>query len=222
MVVETEATTAQPAAQAYGRHFKHQVGLAACCCWTVRLGCRMRKSAPPLKAGDLVGVARQLAYDDLQPLAAGLELLRSWGLQANDQSIPERRWGYLAGTDQERIADLQATLSGPLAVPWRPGRRKTAGTPHSVESRLVTGIFRRLPALSARQSAGLDGGIPGLCQQFGGGTVLESDTGALSGTTGRPTGPILGKGWAKPHRRQSDRGVSSARQPAMLISQGRS
>ena len=82
----------------------------------------MRQSAPPLKAGDLVGVvAASSAYDDLQPLAAGLELLRSWGLRANDQFIPERRWGYLAGTDQERIADLQCQPSPALLACARGG-----------------------------------------------------------------------------------------------------
>ena len=52
------------------------------------------------------------------------------------------------------------TLSGLTGVcPWRMGRRKTAGTPRSVESRLVTGIFRRhSPALGPPERR-LDGGI---------------------------------------------------------------
>ena len=124
----------------------------------------MRQSAPPLKAGDLVGVvAASSAYDDLQPLAAGLELLRSWGLQANDQSIPERRWGYLAGTDQERIADLQCQPSPALLACARGGWGAARLLEHPIQWNpgWLLGFSDVTALLLARQSGGLDGGIHG-------------------------------------------------------------
>jgi muramoyltetrapeptide carboxypeptidase len=64
----------------------------------------------PLRRGDRVGlVAASSALDDGAKLAAGLELLRDWGLVVEDSpALLERRWGYLAGADAERAADLVA------------------------------------------------------------------------------------------------------------------
>jgi muramoyltetrapeptide carboxypeptidase len=64
----------------------------------------------PLRRGDRVGlVAASSALDDGAKLAAGLELLRGWGLVVEDRpALLERRWGYLAGVDAERAADLVA------------------------------------------------------------------------------------------------------------------
>lgn len=63
----------------------------------------------PLIRGDRVGlVAASSALDSGEALAAGLELLRSWGLtiEGDPQALLQRRWGYLAGRDGERLADL--------------------------------------------------------------------------------------------------------------------
>ena len=58
---------------------------------------------PHLQAGDRVGVvAASSAFKDPEPLEQGLSLLRSWGLKAEAESIPQRRWGYLAGSDQDQ------------------------------------------------------------------------------------------------------------------------
>jgi muramoyltetrapeptide carboxypeptidase len=53
-------------------------------------------------------VAASSALADLQRLEAGLAVLESWGLQLDDDPgrLRERHWGYLAGRDEERAADL--------------------------------------------------------------------------------------------------------------------
>ena len=63
----------------------------------------------PLRRGDRVRlVAASSALQSGESLAAGLELLRSWGLtiEADPAVLVQRRWGYLAGRDGERLADL--------------------------------------------------------------------------------------------------------------------
>ena len=63
----------------------------------------------PLRRGDRVGlVAASSALQSGEALLAGLELLRSWGLEIDGDpaALLERRWGYLAGHDRERLADL--------------------------------------------------------------------------------------------------------------------
>jgi len=63
----------------------------------------------PLRRGDRVRlVAASSALESGEALAAGLQLLRGWGLEieADPQALLQRRWGYLAGRDGERLADL--------------------------------------------------------------------------------------------------------------------
>ena len=63
---------------------------------------------PPLRAGDRVRlVAASSALADGERLEAGVALLRQWGLMVEERpALVGRRWGYLAGRDQERAADL--------------------------------------------------------------------------------------------------------------------
>ncbi|MFN9645085.1 MAG: LD-carboxypeptidase [Cyanobacteriota bacterium] len=72
---------------------------------------------PPLRAGDRVGlVAASSALDSDTRLQAGLRILRSWGLEVEEgASLVGRRWGYLAGHDAERAADLAPP--GPAVAP---------------------------------------------------------------------------------------------------------
>jgi muramoyltetrapeptide carboxypeptidase len=68
----------------------------------------------PLRRGDRVRlVAASSALDRAEALLAGLELLRSWGLviEGEPTALLERRWGYMAGRDAERLADL--SVAGP-------------------------------------------------------------------------------------------------------------
>ena len=63
----------------------------------------------PLRPGDRVKLAAaSSALEDAERLVAGLAILESWGLRCeeNPHTLPQRRWGYLAGRDSERLADL--------------------------------------------------------------------------------------------------------------------
>ncbi len=63
----------------------------------------------PLQTGDRVRlVAASSALENGEALAVGLELLRDWGLriEGDPLALLQRRWGYLAGRDAERLADL--------------------------------------------------------------------------------------------------------------------
>ena len=73
---------------------------------------------PPLRPGDRVRlVAASSALSDGERLAAGVALLRQWGLQVDERpSLVGRRWGYLAGRDHERAADLASEPSSPPAA----------------------------------------------------------------------------------------------------------
>lgn len=67
--------------------------------------------AAPLGPGDRVRlVAASSALEDGSRLDQGIAVLRDWGLAVEPRSdqLVGRRWGYLAGADGERAADLQA------------------------------------------------------------------------------------------------------------------
>jgi muramoyltetrapeptide carboxypeptidase len=69
-----------------------------------------------LRRGDRVAVlapASPLAAGREADLERGLERLRSWGLRPVLAEHARRRSGYLAGTDEERVRDLQAALDDP-------------------------------------------------------------------------------------------------------------
>lgn len=63
---------------------------------------------PPLRPGDRVDlVAASSALENDERLKAGIRILRSWGLEVAEHGpLLGRRWGYLAGRDPERAADL--------------------------------------------------------------------------------------------------------------------
>ncbi len=66
---------------------------------------------PALRRGDRLRlVAASSALEETGRLEAGLAILRDWGLElvGDPLAYGERRWGYLAGRDPERLADLIA------------------------------------------------------------------------------------------------------------------
>jgi len=118
--------------------------------------------AIPLQPGDAVAtVAPSSALTHDQQLLEGLSILESWGLLALEQSVADRRWGYLAGRDGERFSDL--TQTAPLLacarggwgaarllerpVPWQPG--------------WLLGFSDVTALLLARLAAGYAGGVHG-------------------------------------------------------------
>ncbi|MCH1604403.1 MAG: LD-carboxypeptidase, partial [Synechococcus sp. MOX_bin13] len=63
--------------------------------------------APPLRTGDRVTcVAASSALQDDIKLQEGIAVLQSWGLDVQPQTLASRRWGYFAGRDDTRHADL--------------------------------------------------------------------------------------------------------------------
>lgn len=65
----------------------------------------------PLRPGDRVRlVAASSALEGLERLQGGIAVLEGWGLAVEAHPAPLRRWGYLAGADWQRRADV---LGGP-------------------------------------------------------------------------------------------------------------
>jgi muramoyltetrapeptide carboxypeptidase len=62
----------------------------------------------PLRAGDRVRlVAASSALEGGERLQRGMAVLRSWGLEVEERpELVGRRWGFLAGEDHHRAADL--------------------------------------------------------------------------------------------------------------------
>lgn len=77
----------------------------------------IRPLPPALRPGDRVQlVAASSALADRERLDAGLSLMRSWGLEVIEGDAAQRRWGYLAGADQARGADLRLQGDPPSAL----------------------------------------------------------------------------------------------------------
>lgn len=77
---------------------------------------RERRRPPRLRAGDTVAVVSPAGPVPAEMLEAGLEHLRSWGLRVVvGKHVLDRhgRLDYLAGTDADRAADLQAAWCDP-------------------------------------------------------------------------------------------------------------
>ncbi|MEI6029697.1 MAG: LD-carboxypeptidase [Synechococcaceae cyanobacterium ELA739] len=78
---------------------------------------------PALRPGDRVRlVAASSALEETTRLQAGLAILEGWGLELAGDPLAcgERRWGYLAGRDPQRLADLIAPEAAgePQACLW--------------------------------------------------------------------------------------------------------
>ena len=65
------------------------------------------RATAPLRPGDAMAVvAASSAVADAERLHQGVSLLESWGLRCRPHSGVGRHWGYLAGRDEQRLADL--------------------------------------------------------------------------------------------------------------------
>ena len=102
------------------------------------MGLTERPLPRPLRPGDRVQlVAASSALAGRERLDAGLALLRSWGLEVIEGDGAERRWGYLAGDDQARAADLFST--GDPAPALRACLRGGWGSARILEGRPLLG-----------------------------------------------------------------------------------
>ncbi len=74
---------------------------------------------PALRPGARIGVFAPSHVFDAEGLAAGMARVRSWGWEPVPAPHLGRRWRVFAGTDDERLADLQWALSDPsLDAAW--------------------------------------------------------------------------------------------------------
>ena len=72
----------------------------------------MRKPAP-LRRGDVIGVVSPAAAVDEASLRAGVQLLEEAGFRVSLGAATLKKAGYLAGTDGERLADLDEMFRNP-------------------------------------------------------------------------------------------------------------
>ena len=116
----------------------------------------------PLKVGDSVAtIAAGSALSSPERLHQGLSILKGWGLESLPVSSIDRHWGYLAGSDDQRRGDLQA--SAPLLACARGGwgaARLLEGTVRWQPGWLL-GFSDATALLWARLNAGFDGNVHG-------------------------------------------------------------
>ncbi len=67
----------------------------------------------PLRRGDWIGVVSPGAAVDELNLSAGVRVLEAAGFRVRVGASARKKQGYLAGTDAERVADLNAMLRDP-------------------------------------------------------------------------------------------------------------
>jgi len=65
-----------------------------------------RLAWPRLRPGDVVRLVSPASFPDPAGVAATVGVLESWGLRVQVGRHAHARWGYLAGRDPERLADL--------------------------------------------------------------------------------------------------------------------
>ena len=72
------------------------------------------RKPPRLREGDTVGViAPASPWENRSELLRGLDGLRRWGLKVRPGAHLDDRHGYMAGRDEDRVADLHAMLLDP-------------------------------------------------------------------------------------------------------------
>ncbi|WP_430786318.1 S66 peptidase family protein [Actinoplanes sp. G11-F43] len=78
-----------------------------------RAGARPVVRPPALRPGDRVRVVAPAGVPDTTRLARGIQILESFGLVVETGAHLYDRYGYLAGTDADRLADLNAAFRDP-------------------------------------------------------------------------------------------------------------
>ena len=121
----------------------------------------------PLQCGDrvrLVAASSALAPASHERLAAGIAVLQQWGLAVEPSAAVNRSWGYLAGSDAERAADLSAHGSPALWACLRGGwgaARLLERADLALPDGWLLGFSDVTALLWAQRARGLGGGIHG-------------------------------------------------------------
>lgn len=92
-----------------------------------------------------------------------MSILESWGLRIRPDVISQRRWGYLAGRDEERRRDLHAIPHAPLLACARGGwgAARILEQPVTWQPGWLLGFSDVTALLCARMAAGISGGVHG-------------------------------------------------------------
>ncbi|MEB3255992.1 MAG: LD-carboxypeptidase [Synechococcaceae cyanobacterium] len=158
---------------------------------------------PPLRPGDRVRlVAASSALAESERLEAGLALLADWGLVVEGEAptIRERRWGYLAGRDHERAADL-ALPGGDVPPALWACVRGGWGSARLLESPLpqppgwLLGFSDVTSLLFARVRSGIGGGIHGPLLTTLAAEPAWSQARLRALLFGEPLADLQGEGW---------------------------
>ena len=115
----------------------------------------------PLQPGDRVRLAAASScLTEGRRLQAGIGILRSWALEVDQPFDTERHWGYLAGRDDERLADFApAPLLACVRGGWGSARLLERGW--SLPQGWLLGFSDVTSLLWAMQAAGCGGAIHG-------------------------------------------------------------
>ena len=122
-------------------------------------------SPAPLRPGDHVHVAAtSSALDGDHAMHEGLDVLEGWGVRVDRPELSGRRWGYFAGTDQQRRDDLIATSEEARLVAcarggWGAARLLEQSIPWRQD--WLLGFSDITALLWSRLAAGQPGGIHG-------------------------------------------------------------
>ena len=61
-----------------------------------------------LKKGDLINILAPGSFiDNDENFQNGIEILKNWGLEINENNSVSKKFGYLAGDDQSRFEELE-------------------------------------------------------------------------------------------------------------------
>ena len=121
-------------------------------------------SIPPLKEGEIITpVEASSALKDQDKFIEGLEIFKSWGLNVSENFEFSKRWGYLAGSDNDRYKNLHQSSSSALLAfvrgGWGSARLLEQNQPW--RKGWFLGFSDVTSLLFSRLSAGYDGCIHG-------------------------------------------------------------
>jgi muramoyltetrapeptide carboxypeptidase len=156
----------------------------------------------PLQPGDRVqpvAASSALQPEAIKRLEGGIAVLESWGLLVDRHPNPLRQWGYLAGSDQDRRADLEPTapLLACLRGGWGSARllEPMATALPTQPAHWLLGFSDVTSLLWARQAAGIPGGIHGPMLTSLAAEPVWSQQRLRQLLFGEPVEPLAGKGW---------------------------
>jgi muramoyltetrapeptide carboxypeptidase len=157
----------------------------------------------PLQQGDRVALVAAssalMGPGVLERLEAGIAVLEAWGLEVERRALEQRSWGYLAGRDHERRADLEradqvgAGLLACLRGGW--GAARLLEQPLPLQSRWLLGFSDVTALLWCQLAQGKGGGIHGPLLSTLAAEPVWSQERLRALLFGAPVADLQGVGW---------------------------